>query len=204
MTCQQRMPTPLRHLTLYTPGICRGSCKPDFYCGLFHSPDLDTDLDLRIFRLLEWTHWFWLWVVQFPWYRHIDFDYWSLRLKIGHTAGVTSRQGMLTPWHLILPPVSSGVHVCTNLQICISYRIYQTDHCSLYYYFILMKKRWQFGVIYSHIHKLNIILNLEFWNFNQKTPIGLTSEHWIEMANHSKGCIIQVEKVPFLIFQGKF
>ena len=45
VTCQQRMLTPPRHLILYTSGICRGSCKPDFYCGLFHLHDLDTDLD---------------------------------------------------------------------------------------------------------------------------------------------------------------
>ena len=45
VTCQQRMLTPPRHLTLYISGICRGPCKPDFYCGLFHLPDLDTDLD---------------------------------------------------------------------------------------------------------------------------------------------------------------
>ena len=47
VTCQQRMLTPPRHLTQYTSGICRGPCKLDFYCGLFHLSDLDTDLDCR-------------------------------------------------------------------------------------------------------------------------------------------------------------
>ena len=43
------MLNPPRHLTLYTSGICRGPCKPDFCCTLFHLPDLDTILDLRFF-----------------------------------------------------------------------------------------------------------------------------------------------------------
>jgi hypothetical protein len=41
------MLTSPRHLTPYTSGICRGKCKPDFYCGLFHLSDLDTDLNCR-------------------------------------------------------------------------------------------------------------------------------------------------------------
>jgi hypothetical protein len=45
VTCQHRMLTQPRHLTPYTYIICRGPCKPDLYCGLFHLPDLDTDLD---------------------------------------------------------------------------------------------------------------------------------------------------------------
>jgi hypothetical protein len=32
-------------LSPYTSIICRSPCKPDFYCGLFHLPDKDTDLD---------------------------------------------------------------------------------------------------------------------------------------------------------------
>jgi hypothetical protein len=38
---------------------------------------------LRIFCLLDWTLWFWQWVVLFPWSRHTYFDYWILRLKWG-------------------------------------------------------------------------------------------------------------------------
>jgi hypothetical protein len=41
------MLTPPGHLTPYTYIICRGLWKPDSYCGLFHLPDLDTDLDSR-------------------------------------------------------------------------------------------------------------------------------------------------------------
>ena len=47
VTCQQRMLTPPRHLTQYTFGICWGPCKLDFFCGLFHLFDLDTDLNCR-------------------------------------------------------------------------------------------------------------------------------------------------------------
>jgi hypothetical protein len=39
------MLTPPRHLSPYTSGICSGPCKTDFYCELFHLPDLDTELD---------------------------------------------------------------------------------------------------------------------------------------------------------------
>jgi hypothetical protein len=52
VTCQQRMLTLPRYMTPYTSGICRGPCKPDFYCGLFYLPDLDTDLDCGI--LFTW------------------------------------------------------------------------------------------------------------------------------------------------------
>jgi hypothetical protein len=31
---------------------CRGPCKPDLYCWLFHLPDLDTDLDCGFFVYL--------------------------------------------------------------------------------------------------------------------------------------------------------
>jgi hypothetical protein len=87
-----------------------------------------------------------------------------------HTAGLTGRQGMLTPWHLILPLVSPGVRVGVIFWICISYGIYKTDHCSLYYFFILMDKRWQFGVKDGDIHKLNIILILEFFEIQSRGP----------------------------------
>jgi hypothetical protein len=62
-----------------TSGISRGRCKLDFYCGLFHLPDLDTyfrmqitgrtDLDCRLFRLPC---------------RQTDFDYRFLCLKWAH------------------------------------------------------------------------------------------------------------------------
>jgi hypothetical protein len=71
---------------------------------------------------------------------HTDFDYGLLRLpdlEIRLTAGVTSQPRMLTPpRHLIPPLVCSGVRVCPIFRICISYGIYETDHCSIYYPFI--------------------------------------------------------------------
>jgi hypothetical protein len=115
---------------------------------------------------LIWTHQFWLLIFVFD---------------MGHTVGVTGRQVMLTPWHLILPLV------CSIFWLCISYEIYETDHCLLYYPFILMEKRWQFGVIDGHIHKLNIIINLKLWNFNQEVHAGQTSEYKIEIATDLKG-----------------
>jgi hypothetical protein len=40
-----------------------------------------------------------------------------------------------------LPLGSPSTRVCSIFQICISYGIYETDHCSLYYFFILMRKK---------------------------------------------------------------
>jgi hypothetical protein len=58
---------------------------------------------------------------------HSDFDYGLLHLpdlKIGLTAGVTGRHGMLTlPRHLIPPLVCPGVRVCPIFRICISYGV---------------------------------------------------------------------------------
>jgi hypothetical protein len=66
------------------------------------------------------------------------------------------------------------------------------------------KKRWQFGVKNGDIHTLNIVLNQEFWNFNQEAHAGQISEYWIEIAKYPKGYKTQMEKEPFWIFQGKF
>jgi hypothetical protein len=70
---------------------------------------------------------------------HTDFDYGLLRLpdlEIGLTVGVTFQHGMLTPpRHLIPPLVCPRVRVCPFFRICISYGIYETDHCSSYYPF---------------------------------------------------------------------
>jgi hypothetical protein len=68
------------------------------------------------------------------------------------------------------------------------------------------KNRWQFGAkdCDRDIHKLNIIQNLEFWNFYQEAYAWQTSEYWKEIAKDPKGYKMQVEKVPFQIFYGKF
>jgi hypothetical protein len=65
--CQERMLTSPRHLTPYTSGICRRLCKPNFFCGLFHLPDLDMDLDCWYMYSVYLTG-------------HIDFDCGLLRL----------------------------------------------------------------------------------------------------------------------------
>jgi hypothetical protein len=78
VTCQQRMLTPPRHLTPYTSGICRGPCKADFCCGLFHLPDLDTDLDCGYSVYLTGHTDFDCGLFRFPDLRHTDFDYWIL------------------------------------------------------------------------------------------------------------------------------
>jgi hypothetical protein len=38
-----------------TSGISSGPCKPDFQCGLFHVPNLDTDFDCGFF-LFTWLY----------------------------------------------------------------------------------------------------------------------------------------------------
>jgi hypothetical protein len=53
---------------------------------------------------------------------------------------------------------------------------------------------WQFGVKDGDIHKLNIILNLEFLIFDQEAYAGQTSEYWKEIAKDPKGYKMQVEK----------
>jgi hypothetical protein len=88
------MLTPRWHLTQYTSGICRGPCNPDFYCGLFHLPDLDTDLDCG-YPVYLTRHRFGLWVVPFPWSRYTDFDYWILRFKWGTRRVCSVNRGCL-------------------------------------------------------------------------------------------------------------
>jgi hypothetical protein len=130
VTCQQRMLTPPRHLTPYTSGICRGPCKPDFYCGLFHLPDLDTDLDCGYSVYLT---------------RHIDFDC-GFRFPDVDTPILTVEFCPLNGTHggcdrstgdaysLTFDPTS-----CFPRDMCMfaqfSYGIYETDHCSLLFYF---------------------------------------------------------------------
>ena len=90
-----------------TSGISRGLCKPYFYCGLFHLPDLNTDFSVYFTGLiltagcsvcLIWTQWFLLLISAF---------------EMGLMAGVNRQQGMLTPCrHLISPLVYPEVRVC--------------------------------------------------------------------------------------------
>jgi hypothetical protein len=90
------MLTPRRHLTPHTSSISRGLCKTDFYCGLFHLPDLDTDLDCGYSVFLTGQTDFDYGVFRFP-----DVDTPILTIEFcalnGAMAGVTSRQGMRTP-----------------------------------------------------------------------------------------------------------
>jgi hypothetical protein len=53
-----------------------------------------------------------------------------------HMVGVTDRQEMLTP----TSDFSRGPCLLTFLDLYL-YGIYETDHCSLYYFFILMEKK---------------------------------------------------------------
>jgi hypothetical protein len=101
-----------------TSGVSRGLWKSNFYCGLFHVPDLGTDFDCGFFCLplldsliltagcsihLIWTHWIWL--LSLP----------IFEFEMGLTAGVTGQQGMLTlPRHLILPSHLSEVRVALH------------------------------------------------------------------------------------------
>jgi hypothetical protein len=51
-------------------------------------------------------------------------------------AGVTGRQGRITPpRHLIPPEVYPEVRFLPFSQMCISYRTYDIDHCSLFMLF---------------------------------------------------------------------
>jgi hypothetical protein len=102
----------------HTPLLFADPCKPDFYCGLYHLHDLDTDLHCRYSVYLTGHTDFDCGLSRFP-----DLDTPSLTTE-WHTAGVTDRQGMLTAWHLILPLVSPRVRVCSIFWIFISYGIY--------------------------------------------------------------------------------
>jgi hypothetical protein len=189
------MLTPPRHLipySAYTSGICRGPCKPDFYCGAFHLSDLDTDLDCR-------------YSVYFT--GHTDFDCGLFCLHDLDTLILTIEFCALKGAHggydrstgddySLTPDPTSGF----SRGLCLL-NLYETDYSSLYYFFHSDgKKRWQFSVKDGDIHKLSIILNLEFWNFNPEAQAGQTSEYWIELAKDPKGYKMQVEKVPLLIF----
>ena len=96
VTCQQRMLTPPRHLTQYTSGICRGPSKLDFYCGLFHLSDLDTDLDCRYSVYLTGHTDFDCGLFRFP-----DLDTPILTIEFcalnGAHSGCDRSTGMLTP-----------------------------------------------------------------------------------------------------------
>jgi hypothetical protein len=46
-----------------------------------------------------------------------DVAHGPLVFEMGLTAGVTGRQGMLTPRHLIPPPVCRGIHVCSFISL---------------------------------------------------------------------------------------
>jgi hypothetical protein len=130
------------------------SVQARFYCGLFHLLDLYTALDCKFFFYLT---------------GHSDFDYGLFRFTELDTLILTtdfcvwngahswcdrSTRDFYSSW---VPSPTSGlsmVRVCPIFQILISYGTYETDHCSLYYPFIMMKKKWQFGVIDGHIHKV--------------------------------------------------
>ena len=195
MTCQQRMPTPLRHLTLYTPGICRGSCKPDFYCGLFHSPDLDTDLDCRYSVYLTGHTDFDCGLFHFP-----D-DTSILTIEFCSLNGAHSRCDQSTgDAYSLTPDPTSGFFRGACLTKLRDLYFIHTGFIGLitvrYISILFWRKRDDSLVSFTAIY----ILNLEFWNFNQKPYTGLASEYCIEIAKDSKGCKIHLEKVPFLIF----
>jgi hypothetical protein len=137
VTCQQGMLTHPRHLIppLVFSGV-RGSLISTV--ELFQLVNVDililtadffsiylterTYLNSDCSACLNWTHWFSLFI----------FD-----IEMGLTVGVAGRQGMHTPpRHLIPPLLCSGACVCLIFRICISYGIYETDHCSLYYLFM--------------------------------------------------------------------
>jgi hypothetical protein len=80
---------------------------------------------------LTWTHWFWL----------LNFA-----IEMGHTAGATVQQGMLTPpRHLIPPPVFPGVRFGQFVYLtCNSYLNFETDYSSVSWPFhatLLMQTR---------------------------------------------------------------
>jgi hypothetical protein len=94
-----------------TSGVSRGSGKPDFYCALFQylnwtliltadfSVNLTkrSDFDSGLFRLLNFDTQILTTILTFD---------------IGHMAGATGWQEMLTPpWHLIPPLIYSEVRV---------------------------------------------------------------------------------------------
>ena len=141
VTCQQRMLTPPMHLTQYTSGICRGPCKLDFYCKLFHLSDLDTDLDCRYSVYLT-GHTDFDWVVPFPWSRHTYFDYWILRLKWGTQRVWPIDRGYLLPDTYPTSGFSRGTCLLNFLDLCVFLTEFNgTDHhCTLYYFFILMER----------------------------------------------------------------
>jgi hypothetical protein len=140
VTCHQRMLTPPRHLTQYTSDICRGPRKPDFYCGLLHLPDLDTDLECRYSVYLT---------------RHTDLDCGLFRfpdldtpiltieffVSNGAYGGCVRSTGDA---YSLTPDPTSGLSrgpCLLNFLDLYLYGIYETDHCSLYYFFILMGKK---------------------------------------------------------------
>jgi hypothetical protein len=86
---------------------------------------------LQTFCVLDWTHWFWLQIVPFPWSGHTDFDYW-LVWPVNRNA--------YSSW--AIDPTSGLYKGPCLIWICISYKIFETHHRSLYCPFILMGKRW--------------------------------------------------------------
>jgi hypothetical protein len=79
-------------------------------------------------------HWFWLQLNRLP------------ELELGLTEGVTDGQRMLTPpRHLIILLVYPEVWTCLPCsQICIFYKFYEIDYCSLFmlFYDSTIDNRW--------------------------------------------------------------
>jgi hypothetical protein len=156
---------------------------------------------LRIFRLLDWTHWFWLWV-PFPWSRHTDFDYWILICALNRVYGRCERS--TGDAYSLTPDPTSGFSkgpcLLNFLNLYFIRDLWDWSLSVILFFHSDGKKKWQFGVKDGDIHKLNFILNLEFWSFNKKAHAGQASEYWIEIAKDPKSYKMQVEKLPSLIF----
>jgi hypothetical protein len=175
VTCQERMLTPPRHLTPYTSIICRGPCKPDFYCGLFHLPDLDTDLDCGYSIYLTGHTDFDCGLFRFP-------DLYTPILTIEFGAYGECNQSTGDAYSLTPDPTSGFSGGPCLLNFLDLYFIRDLWDWSLFVILLFHSDgKKDDSLVSKTLCKLNIILNLEFWNFNQEAHTGQTSEYWIEM-----------------------
>jgi hypothetical protein len=175
-----------------------------FYCGLFHLLDLDIDLDCRYSVYLTGHTDFDCGLFRFP---DIDTPILSIEFYVLNGAHGGCDRSTRDAYSLTPDPTSGFSRGPCLLNFLDLYYIRDLWDWSLFIILITFSFWWKDDSLVSKTAiyiKLNIILNLEFWNFNQEVHAGQTSEYWIEIAKDSKGYKMQVEKEPFLIFWGKF
>jgi hypothetical protein len=182
-----------RHLIPCTSGICSlGSMQDRFLLWIVPFTWTRHWFGLRILCILDWTlliltadcsvsliwtHQFWLVTFAFEIGAHSGCNWW--------TGDAYPPSPPLGTWFTSSLPNLPDLYFIQGLWDWSLFAVLP------YYY---DGKRWQLGLMDGHIHKLNIILNLKLWNFNQKGHAGQTSEYWIEISKDPKGYKIQIEK----------